>query len=77
LSFKSEFIELRMKSILFFVFFSFVFTVDASSFKCFDQEPEKKAENKSMKIENNNTTRPYRRKQSPKSNVKKERKSKT
>ena len=67
---------LHLNSILFSVFFSIVFTSNASTIKCFDQEPEKKTENKSMKTENNNTTRPYRRKQSPNSNVKKERKSK-
>jgi len=50
---------------------SISFTI-LSQDKSIDQEPVKKTVSKSVKVENNNTTRPYRRKQAPVSKEKKE-----
>ncbi len=64
-----------MKCLFMIVFVVASLNTRASIIKNVCQEPEKKVENKS-KVENNNTTRPYRRKQAPSSSVKKEKKSK-
>ena len=64
-----------LKWLIMIVFFVAGFNTRASIIRNVCQEPEKKVENKS-KVENNNTTRPYRRKQAPSSSVKKEKKSK-